>query len=131
MVLYGEEAKEAKNDDGDGDDDGDDVDAVVEEAAVVLFYEDAVDGVRVNEVPAVILNAEGAAAQEAQEAQEQVGEAADDEPIPEVLADDGAGLLHDLPNNVVAALAELKKAENEFVDRRVGGRVRRRNQFLD
>ena len=25
----------------------------------------------------------------------------------------------------------LKKAENEFVDRRVGGRVRRRNQFLD
>ena len=65
------------------------------------------------------------------EAHEQVGEAADDEPIPEVLADDGAGLLHDLPNNVVAALAELKKAENEFVDRRVGGRVRRRNQFLD
>ena len=53
------------------------------------------------------LNAEGAAAQEAQE---QVGEAADDEPIPEVLADDGAGLLHDLPNNVVAALAELKKS---------------------
>ena len=105
---YGEEAKEANNDDGDGDDD---VDAVVEEAAVVLFYEDdAVDGVRVNEVPAVILNAEGAAAQEAQEAQEQVGEAADDEPIPEVLADDGAGLLHDLPNNVVAALAELKKS---------------------
>ena len=100
---------------------------------MVLFYEDdAVDGVRVNEVPAVILNAEGAAAQEAQESQEQVGEAADDEPIPEVLADDGAGLLlHDLPNNVVAALAELKKAENEFVDRRVGGRVRRRNQFLD
>ena len=50
-----------------------------EEAVVVLFYEDdAVDEERVNGVPAVILNAEGAAAQAAEE---QMGAEADDEPL--------------------------------------------------
>ena len=32
-------------------------------------------------------------------------------------------------NKVAAALVELKEAENEVVDRRVGGRARKQNQF--
>ena len=125
VVAVAAGGEEANHDDG--RDGGDDRDAEEEEAVVVLFYEDdAVDEERVNGVPAVILNAEGAAAQAAEE---QMGAEADDEPIPEVLAGDGGGLLNDLPSKVAAALVELKEAENEVVDRRVGGRMRMRNQF--